>query len=63
MRIQLEDFRADLGHLLLGYPRLQERGPVCLACSQLFDNQECREIAHCRNSEVIETTLFFTIYD
>lgn len=35
-----------------GYPRLQERGPVCLACSQLFDNQECREIAHCRNSEL-----------
>nr|XP_022336921.1 uncharacterized protein LOC111133121 isoform X2 [Crassostrea virginica] len=35
-----------------GYPRLSERGPVCLACSQLFDNQECRQITHCRDSEL-----------
>ncbi|XP_062578938.1 uncharacterized protein LOC134240861 [Saccostrea cucullata] len=35
-----------------GYPPLSSRGPVCLACTQHFDSQECRQIAHCRDSEL-----------
>ncbi|XP_048754120.2 uncharacterized protein LOC125665509 [Ostrea edulis] len=35
-----------------GYPPLSARGPICLKCSQQFNNEECREIAHCRNSEL-----------
>ncbi|XP_061196874.1 uncharacterized protein LOC133205144 [Saccostrea echinata] len=35
-----------------GYPPLSRRGPVCLACTQHFDSQECQQIAHCRDSEL-----------
>ncbi|XP_061196451.1 mucin-5AC-like [Saccostrea echinata] len=33
-----------------GYP--VARGPICFACSQHDDSRECRQIAHCRDSEL-----------